>query len=387
MKLFDTSPELLESPANTSKDHLGVGNSFGWDLESLQRYKANHFRDLYVSEAVLEHEAQKVFGSSWLFAGVTDELPESGSFITLTVLGVPLAIVNQGNGQLKCFRNICSHRGMTLLSGSGKLGTHMTCQYHQWSFNREGDLVRIPQPDQFLGIELSELSLGSVAVEVWHEMIFVRMSEYGQDFLEWISEMEEHLGAFLDGPLVEVGKVQYSVNCNWKFLVENHLDVYHLWYLHAKSLNAFDHRSFEWESLGDNWWSYEPLKVSERNLGGLPWIPDRDRVGIGAHLLFPNLMMVTTGDYFATYDAYPISPNETRITLRLRAELGTDGERLISMVRSFLAEDIVACEALQSSTGYGGFAVGPLASTHERPLRNFHRSLRRHSGKPAGQLA
>ena len=48
--------------------------------------------------------------------------------------------------------------------------------------------------------------------------------------------------------------------CNWKLLVENHVDVYHLWYLHRESLGDFDHNQFEHHQLGANWASYEPLR-------------------------------------------------------------------------------------------------------------------------------
>ena len=34
--------------------------------------------------------------------------------------------------------------------------------------------------------------------------------------------------------------------------------MYHLWYLHARTLGDYDHDRFEWQQLGRNWVSYEP---------------------------------------------------------------------------------------------------------------------------------
>ncbi len=118
--------------------------------------------------------------------------------------------------------------------------------------------------------------------------------------------LDTGLDPFLSGPLRQVAKVEYEAACNWKLLVENHIDVYHLWYLHMRSLAAYDHRSFAWESLGDNWWSLEPLKDLSTEPVGLRVDPRGHAARIGAYLFFPNLMLVTTDDYFATYDATPI---------------------------------------------------------------------------------
>jgi hypothetical protein len=87
-------------------------------------------------------------------------------------------------------------------------------------------------------------------------------------------------------------------------------------------------------------------------------------------------MIVTTGDYLATYDAVPLAPDRTRLTLRVRSDPSADGDALVAGIRSFLTEDTAGCEALQSVTGSPRFALGPLASDHETPLRRFHDALR-----------
>jgi phenylpropionate dioxygenase-like ring-hydroxylating dioxygenase large terminal subunit len=159
-------------------------------------------------------------------------------------------------------------------------------------------------------------------------------------------------------------------------MVENHIDVYHLWYLHARSLAAYDHRKFSWESLGDNWWSLEPEKAPA-GAGGLPWVPADMRHHIGAYLLFPNLMLVTTDEYFATYDAEPVAPGRTALTLRVRSTAEADADALVASIRSFMAEDVTACERMQQGAASPWFGVGALASTHEEPIRRFHASLLR----------
>jgi hypothetical protein len=60
-------------------------------------------------------------------------------------------------------------------------------------------------------------------------------------------------------------------------------------------------------------------------------------------LFFPNLMLVITDDYFATYDAQPIDADRTRLTLRVRAEDPAKAGALVESIRSFMSEDVKAC--------------------------------------------
>jgi phenylpropionate dioxygenase-like ring-hydroxylating dioxygenase large terminal subunit len=206
-------------------------------------------------------------------------------------------------------------------------------------------------------------------------MVFVNPWAESRPLVEEMGGLDRRLDRFLAGPLRQVAVVQYEAACNWKLLVENHIDVYHLWYLHAKTLTAYDHRAFTWESLGDNWWSLEPLKVPS---GRTPyWVPSDMRDTIGAYLLFPNLMLVTTDQYFASYDAVPLAPDRTRLTLRVRAPADADADALVASIRSFMAEDVAACERMQQGTASPCFGVAALAATHEEPIRRFHAALQR----------
>jgi Rieske 2Fe-2S family protein len=280
------------------------------------------------------------------------------------------------DGACRAFVNLCRHRGIPLLEGEGPIGRFVTCPYHQWTFDRGGDLVRVPQPEQFPDVDPSALGLVPLPVVEWHGMVFVCPSGDPPDFFGEMQPLASRIGGHLALPLVEVARVGYRVACNWKMLVENHVDVYHLWYLHQRSLAAYRHTAFEWEWDGDTWWSLEPLKDPAGAPPGLAGLSERERCGIGAHLLFPNLMVVTTGDYLATYDARPAGPACTDVTLRVRSTPDADADGLVASIRSFLAEDIAACEAMQTAAASPYFVVGPTAAGHEKPVRTFHSLLR-----------
>jgi phenylpropionate dioxygenase-like ring-hydroxylating dioxygenase large terminal subunit len=336
-------------------------------------------RDWYTSTALLELERRRLLDRSWSLVGIAEEVTEPGAFLTATVGASPLLVVRGGDGVLRAFHNLCRHRGVPLLEGSGQCGRFLTCPYHQWSYELGGNLARVPQREiQFPGMDTSEWGLHPAAVGEWQGMVFANPDPGAPSLASSLGELGSRLDHFLSGPLVQVATVEYTVACNWKLLVENHVDVYHLWFVHSRSLGMYDHSQFHWELLGDNWWSLEPRKYPDTAASGmLEWLDPAERDGIGAYLLFPNLMLVTTGHYFASYDAVPLAPDLTRLTLRVRSRPDADAEGLVASIRSFMAEDVTICERLQRGVSSSWFGLGPLAGSHERPIHAFHAALAR----------
>lgn len=356
------SPVTTAQPAATTSPHPGAPP-----------------QDWYNSQGLLDLERRRLFDRSWSLVGTTNQLSATGSYLTATVGTSPLVVVKDEGGTLRAYHNICRHRGAPLVQGAGRCGRFFTCPYHQWSYQLDGALRRAPQSeDQFPDMEPSHWGLHPAAVGTWHGMVFANPSPDAPDLMSCLGDLAVRLEDFLSGPLEEVACTQYTAACNWKLLVENHVDVYHLWYLHSRSLSMYDHGHFLWESLEDNWWSTEPLKRPATLAPGvLPWLRPRDRDGIGAYLLFPNLMLVTTGHYFASYDAVPLSPSTTQLTLRVRSTADADAPNLVAGIRSFMAEDVAMCESLQVASTSARFGLGPLARTHEQPVRAFHAAVAR----------
>jgi Rieske 2Fe-2S family protein len=197
------------------------------------------------------------------------------------------------------------------------------------------------------------------------------------------------MGSHRPGRLTEVAHRVLEARCNWKLFVENHIDVYHLWYLHADTLADFDHTRFEHRTVGSDWFSYEPLRAGDggearlaQGTTAIAHLDDHDRLGLGAHLLFPSLMVATASEFFATYQATPLAPDRTRIDLRIRAEPDADAAALLAATLSFIEEDIHACEQVQAGLASPAFSVGPLAVDHEAPITSFHASVLAAVGEP-----
>ncbi len=296
----------------------------------------------YVSDAWLELERERLFGRTWQLVAAVEDLPagDPDAAVDATVGTTPLVIRRGADGAVVARRDD---------------GT-------------------------------------PASVGVWEGLIFAHPDPAAPPLSAFMGSWVDLVGSYRPGALTEVARVAIEGEFNWKLFVENHIDVLHLWYLHDRTLADFDHPRFEHHNVGGHWASYEPLKQGADGLGTatltqgttpIAHIDDRDRFGIGAHMLFPNVLMASSSEFWITYAVSPLGPTRSVIDLRIRAEPGADGDRLVAAARSFIDEDVFACEQVQRVLRSPRFEVGPLAFDHERPIMTFHQHLLDALGVPA----
>ena len=336
--------------------------------------------EAYREPAWFANEQRRLFARSWALVGESGDVAEEGDYVAVTVGGVPLLVIRGADGTLRAFHNVCRHRGMKLLDGRGRVSS-INCFYHEWRYSLAGALDVVPQrKEQFPDIDACTLGLLPASVDEWEGMVFAHPHPDVAPLA--MRAFGEAIGSHRPGLLPLVASADLPARCNWKLLVENHIDVYHLWYLHSRSLSDLDHNRFEHHQIGPNWVSYEPLRTPDlatarlvRGARVIEHLDERDRLGVGAHLLFPNILMAANAEFFMTYAVVPSAPDRSTIEVRIRAEPGADGDALLEAVRTFIDEDIDACERIQAAMASPWFEVGPLAREHEAPITSFHESL------------
>jgi Rieske 2Fe-2S family protein len=339
--------------------------------------------DAYRSQSWFDREQHAVFTNRWCPVADEAQLVEPGAYVAATVGLAPLLVVRGDDGELRAFQNLCRHRGMVLLEGQGHCGRAIDCFYHQWRYGLAGDLQLVPQrKDQFPDLDPDRWGLLPASVGVWEGIVFAHPDPDAAPLADFVAPLADNIGSHRPGLLQQVARVDLDAACNWKLFVENHIDVYHLWYLHSETLGDFDHTRFEHVTVGGDWFSYEPLRNGDlessrlrQGTTAIAHLDERDRIGIGAHMLFPNVLVATSSEFFMTYQAVPVAPDRTRIEVRIRAEAGADADVLVAAARSFIDEDILACERVQAGLGAPAFSIGPLATDHEAPITRFQEHL------------
>ena len=342
--------------------------------------------EAYYSREWFEMERRELFARTWNLVAYESDVPAGdGACLPVRVLDAPYLLTRDGDGVIRGFVNMCRHRGMVLAEAPTTCRT-VRCEYHGWEYGLDGSLRRLPQrSSQFADVDTADWGLVPVACATWGGMIFVNPDGNASDLDVWLADLPQHMGPFPRTDLVEVFRGRFPIASNWKFYVENHIDCYHLWYLHDESLKMNDHHLLWQRNCGEHWTCGEPLRPGEetRDRGGVLPMPDLDAAEAAltrANLIFPNIPQTSGGHTFSTYQVLPLGPESSELDLRIWAMPGsTLSDEAIALTLAILVtEDGFACEQMQRAVRSPAFEVGPLALVHEQPISDLHAKLVRY---------
>ena len=106
-----------------------------WPAEGLVRvpYWVYSDRDIY------EAEQERIFrGATWSFLCLEAELPGPSSYRRSSLGAMPVVVTRDNDGKLNGFENRCAHRGSLLCLDERGEARHITCVYHNWSYDLAG---------------------------------------------------------------------------------------------------------------------------------------------------------------------------------------------------------------------------------------------------------
>jgi len=256
--------------------------------------------EAYTDPTWFAREQRELFDRTWQFVGMEDDFTGDGDYIACDV-GASALVVVRSKGSLRAFHNLCRHRGARLLEGRGNAGREIACFYHSWAYGLDGALKRVPQRDQFPELDMACLGIHRASVEAWNGMVFVHPDPDAAPLTEWLDDVPLAIGPYEPLHLAEVSRESFEVHANWKLFAENHIDGYHLWHLHSKSVVGLDHAAQQWRPIGRHWTFSEPLRTpgvspTAKGLTPIPGLP-REFTGSSVHLVFPNLGVATGAEY------------------------------------------------------------------------------------------
>lgn len=373
--------------------------------------------EAYTSQAWLDLEIEHIFSKTWQFAGFVEEIKNIGDFITVQAGLNNIFVTKNNDGDLKAFHNLCRHRGTQLLRVVGGNQKAITCPYHDWVYDSDGKLTNIPnQQEEFptLDQELHkcDLDLIKASVGTFKGMIFIHPQENAESLEDYFKDLTPLLGPHKVEELVEYSETEgepfYSeiINANWKIVVENYIDHYHLSHLHQNTLNMYDHKKAKFGWVGPHYWFFEPLiKKYEKDVENIsPYVlidsVPKGKIGAYVPWLFPNIGLAESEGSWSTFHITPISPTQTRVIIRSKImnvsddktksqylkssiqpfwnKYGTKGKYDESINKEdpmtsgdFMQEDVFACEQQQKSLKSPYFSIGATAQRGESAIVKF----------------
>jgi phenylpropionate dioxygenase-like ring-hydroxylating dioxygenase large terminal subunit len=187
-------------------------------------------REYYFDRDLHEREKRQIFAKTWRYVCHQSELRNAGDYMTITVADQNLFVLRGRDGQVRAFYNVCQHRAAELLQGRGTVKGFITCPYHSWSYDHGGCLRSAVNADNVPGFEKEHFGLSTVRCEVWCGFVFVNLDQEAESLKTMASDLEALIRKLC--PEVETLKLadrtDWAVKCNWKTVVDNFIESYHL---------------------------------------------------------------------------------------------------------------------------------------------------------------
>jgi phenylpropionate dioxygenase-like ring-hydroxylating dioxygenase large terminal subunit len=150
--------------------------------------------------------------------------------VALTILEMPVVLYRKENGSIAALDDRCPHRWAPLSSGQ-VVGDNIQCGYHGFTFNAQGDCVKIPSQSQIP----SRCRVKSYPVEERAPVIWIWMGDP-----ERIESGPPEQASWPADPAYSSWSGETVADGNYMLLKENVLDLTHFGYVHATSFKILD---------------------------------------------------------------------------------------------------------------------------------------------------
>ncbi len=335
--------------------------------------------EAYTSDAFMRLENELLFRDNWVFAGFAHQMTRPGDARPILVGGLPLFLLRDRERRVVAFHNVCRHRNLQLVDEAGNCGKRIRCPYHSWSYDLCGVLKNAPyfggcKSAQLADFRYEENGLMPVACEVWHDWVFVNLSPRPQPFEDFLAPIRRQLGDTEVSDYVPLATIDLGeVACNWKLLMENFIEPYHVQFVHRKTTEQplENHRTvIDEHCLGS------AVELSDEQVAGAR----AGTLGVTSHYLtlFPNFVMGTyQPDQMGVHLNEPLGPALTRQQRVIYAHRDANYsaekiDQLSHLWQSVHLEDHAMCVRLQRGRLSPLAADGGLLSPHwENSVRKF----------------
>ena len=356
--------------------------------------------ECYTSKEYTLIERKKLFEDKWMVIGVASSLPNVGDAKPVDILGMPILLVRGKDKKIRVFHNVCSHRGLKLVTKSGNIKNVIRCPYHSWSYNFDGELVATPHIGgmnihQTKDFERSKSNLKEIRSYIWLDLIMININNNEMSFEEYIKPLSDRWEEFWpikDRELInhsnDFGYFKLNANCNWKFAIENYCESYHLPWVHP-GLNSYskieDHYHIQGlpnRFAGQGTVVYNPRFEGKEKFPCFPNWP-KNKENIAEYVaLFPNVMLGIHKDHYYAYWLEPINHEFTleHMELYYVGEEAANSKKFESLRKQNLKqwediqkEDVDIIQGMQIGRNSPVYNGGNFSPVMDNPTHHFHK--------------
>ncbi len=338
---------------------------------------------VYTSPEVFERERRHIFLKDWLCVGRVEELEKPGDYLALRVVDEPVVVCRDRDGQLNAFSNVCAHRGTEVASGSGNRQS-FSCPYHGWTYDLTGKLLNAPYVEDVEGFQPTACRLPAVKLDTWDGYLFIKFDAGCESLASFLGDAPQVYGAYQCEKLRLAAKFSFELDCNWKLMCENLVDIYHIAVLHAATFGP--HQPLETYKFTLTEGGYHgrfkggTLTPDGKSLfGPMPWLPAELHSGGYSSHIRPNMAFFPRFDFFSFITSWPVDgPEKSQgiVYLLFPAEHFTqqDFQEKVAIYEEFihtvLGEDVGMVQSLQRGFKSQAYRPGPF-SRYEAAVHNM----------------
>lgn len=352
----------------------------------------------FTDPAFLELERRTLFPRAWVFAGPRSAVGQPGNVRCIEVAGRALVMITDAEGRTRVFFNVCPHRGARLVVEDRERAAVLTCPYHGWAFGLDGGLrarphYHGPQEHDRSGGNDPCSGLFEVRSAIWHDWVFVNIDGKAPPFEDYMGPAMRAYADWNLGALRLAHYKPYTFHANWKLVVENFCDNYHVFMVHPALDEAQTLRDrFGMSPDGVHMFNRFVIGAEGRGLTpdpdgptlpDIPGLPEALQLESPFCNLFPNATMAIFPRYvcFFTYEPVAVDRTIMHVWFYFAGEAAGDAahaagrEAVYGEWDNLNAEDSGICHRMQQGRSCDGYDGGRFAPYWDAGTLHFHRQV------------
>jgi choline monooxygenase len=214
------------------------------DITKARTMPASFYHDIHPFTSFKE----SLFRNSWHYLHGNDKDWDTANVIPLTILpdylDEPVILSRDKDGKLRCFSNVCTHRGNLLVSEVTK-SQLIRCRYHGRCFGLDGQCKSQRGMEVLPDFPNQEDHLQALDVVAVGPMQFGRIRR-NPDFDFSMQLVLDRMSWFPFQDLKLIASKEYLINAHWALYVDNYLEGYHVPFVHPDLNKALDPKGYEY---------------------------------------------------------------------------------------------------------------------------------------------
>ena len=352
--------------------------------------------EAFTTQNFLNLENEHLFPSTWVFAAPASDVPNIGDVKPVQVAERSLFLVRCESGEVKVFHNVCPHRGARLVVEPATGTRSLTCPYHAWTYSLDGVLNGRPHyhgPNEHDHGDGEKICLFQVRSARWHDWVFVNLDGTAAPLDVYLGPAMARYEAWNIGSFRRGAYAAFEFGANWKLVVENFCDNYHVFKVHPNlhDMQVADDR-FAMEPQGSHMFAYYTMAVDSRGLTVdtegptlpvAPELPDNLLRHSPFCNLFPNATMAIFPSNIELFMFEPVGVDKCimHVWFYFVGDAAEDEEhreareKVVAEWTDLNAEDADICHRLQQGRACDAYDGGRLAPYWDTGTAHFHRQI------------